>query len=119
MGVARNLYSVLTRERGSNEWDMTTLHTDLEKNEVDDVRLEKSCMRLRYDVNVDNPEISMEIIWQETFLEEIVENAVCLDVYDHFLVYVGIAHYVTELLEGDFAIFVLVREQDCLVHYLL
>lgn len=42
-----------------------------------------------------------------------------LDVDDHLLVYVGIADHAAELLEGDLAVLVAVREQDGLVHDLL
>lgn len=42
-----------------------------------------------------------------------------LDIDDHFLVYVCVAHHITEFLEGYLAVFVLVCKQDRLVDYLL
>lgn len=47
------------------------------------------------------------------------EGAGELDVHDHLLVYVGVAHHGAELVEGDLAVLVAVGEQDGLVHDLL
>lgn len=47
------------------------------------------------------------------------EELAPLDVHDHLLVNVRVAHHRTELVKGDLAVLVLVREHDCLVHDLL
>ena len=42
-----------------------------------------------------------------------------LDVHHHFLVHVGVADDLAELLKVDFAVFVLIGKEDCLVDDLL
>lgn len=42
-----------------------------------------------------------------------------LDIYNHLLVYIRIAHNRTEFIKRYLAILILVRKADCLVHNLL